>query len=72
MSRDNLETTGDESASRLGTGIIYVEGRGKKKGVGGSRLFQIGLTGGLNVFIKKFRDVSSLIARYAETIYVKQ
>ena len=72
MSRDNLETTGDESASRLGTGIIYVEGRGKKKGGGGSRLFQIGLTGGLNVFIKKFRDVSSLIARYAETIYVKQ
>ena len=35
MSRDNLETTGDESASRLGTGIIYVEGRGKKKGGGG-------------------------------------
>ena len=32
MSRDNLETTRDESASRLGTGIIYVEGRGKKKG----------------------------------------
>ena len=73
MSRDNLETTGDESASRLGTGIIYVVGRGKKKGGGGgARLFQIGLTGGLNGFIKKFRDVSSLIARYAETIYVKQ
>ena len=37
MSRDNLETTGDESASRLGTGIIYVEGRGKKKGGGGGQ-----------------------------------
>ena len=31
---------------------------------GGSRLFKIRKRRGLNVFIKKFREVSSLIARY--------
>ena len=45
MSRDNLETTGDVSASRLGTGIIYVEGRGKKKG-GGVKAISDWLDGG--------------------------
>ena len=46
--------------------IIYVEvgvGGGGEEGGGGSRLFQIG-EGGLNFFIKKFRGVSSLVARY--------
>ena len=46
MSRDNLETTGDVSASRLGTGIIYVEGRGKKKGGGGQGYFRLARPGG--------------------------
>ena len=42
---------------------------GEKKKKGGSRLFQIGYRrgGGLNVFIKKFRGVWKLIARYILT-----
>ena len=54
MSRDNLETTGDESASRLGTGIIYVEGRGKKKGWGGGvKAISDWLDGGAKRFYKE-------------------
>ena len=53
MSRDNLETTGDESASRLGTGIIYVEGRGKKKGWGGVKAISDWLDGGAKRFYKE-------------------
>ena len=52
MSRDNLETTGDVSASRLGTGIIYVEGRGKKKG-GGQGYFRLARRGGAKRFYKE-------------------
>ena len=52
MSRDNLETTGDESASRLGTGIIYVVGRGKKKG-GGVKAISDWLDGGAKRFYKE-------------------
>ena len=55
MSRDNLETTRDESASRLGTGIIYVEGRGKKKwGVGGQGYFRLARRGGGGWGAKRF------------------
>ena len=53
MSRDNLETTGDESASRLGTGIIYVVGRGKKKGGGGVKAISDWLDGGAKRFYKE-------------------
>ena len=53
MSRDNLETTGDESASRLGTGIIYVEGRGKKKRGGRVKAISDWLDGGAKRFYKE-------------------
>ena len=53
MNRDNLETTGDESASRLGTGIIYVEGRGKKKGGTGVKAISDWLDGGAKRFYKE-------------------
>ena len=64
--------------SLLGQVIIYVEGgKEKKRGGGGGRLFQGGegggvtaisdwRAGGLNLFIKKFRGVSSLIASYIQ------
>ena len=44
-------------------------GGGEKKKNGGSRLFQIGyrMGGGLNVFLKNFRVVWKLIARYMLT-----
>ena len=59
-------------------------GGGKKKGGGGVKATSDWLEAGLNLFIKKFRGVNSLIARHiwprwlkhlnsrAQTIYVKQ
>ena len=51
--------------SLFGPVIIYVEGGGeeKKKG-GGVKAISDWLEGGVNLFIKKFRGVSSLIASY--------
>ena len=49
----------------LGQVIIYVEG-GKEKKKGGVKAISDWLAGGLNLFIKKFRGVSSLIASYIQ------
>ena len=50
--------------SLFGPVIIYVEGGRKKRRGGGVKAISDWLEGGLNLFIKKFRGVSSLIASY--------
>ena len=54
--------------SLLGQVIIYVEGgkEKKKRGGGGVKAISDWLAGGLNLFINKFRGVSSLIASYIQ------